>query len=117
MIIVKVPYLSSRAAIKIECYLLVVADSCCWNRGQLAEDFNMSESKVNNQMQRVRKQDGVAQDDQGLEKWGTLNVLGQPGEPICTYYRCHHRFSLHGTRSCRCKHPINKTLGILLKYD
>jgi hypothetical protein len=54
--------------------------------------------------------------DQGLEKWGTLNVLGQPAEPICTYYRCHHKFSLHGSRKCRCKHPTNKTLGIQVRY-
>lgn len=46
-----------------------------------------------------------------------LNVLGQQDEPICTYYRCHHKFSLHGTRSCRCKHPMNKILGILTRYD
>jgi hypothetical protein len=32
--------------------------------------------------------------DQEPGKWGTLNVLGQPAEPICTYYRCHHKFSL-----------------------
>jgi len=35
-----------------------------------------------------------------------LNVLGQQDEPICTYYRCNHKFSVHGTRSCRCKHPM-----------
>jgi hypothetical protein len=25
--------------------------------------------------------------DQELVEWGTLNVLGKPAEPICTYYR------------------------------
>jgi hypothetical protein len=76
-------------------------------------------SNINNQKLKVKKQDGAAEDDQvqGLEKWATLDVLGQPAEPICTYFRCHHKFSLHGTRSCRCKHPMNKTLGILLRYD
>ena len=79
----------------------------------------MPVSNVNNQKLKVKKQDGAAEDDQvqGLEKWATLDVLGQPAEPICTYYRYHHKFSLHGTRSCRCKHPMNKTLGILLRYD
>ena len=28
-----------------------------------------------------------------------------------------HNFSLHGTRSCRCKHPMNKTSGMFVKYD
>jgi hypothetical protein len=54
--------------------------------------------------------------DKDLEKWGTLNVLGQPAEPICAYYRCHHEFSLHGSRGCRCKHPTNKVLGIQVSY-
>jgi hypothetical protein len=48
-----------------------------------------------------------------------IDVLGQESEPICTYYRCRHKFSLHGlsTHGCRCKHPMNKTLGVLMRYD
>ena len=47
-----------------------------------------------------------------------IDVFGQETEPICTYYRCRHKFSLHGLRGhgCRCKHPMNKTLGVLMKY-
>jgi hypothetical protein len=73
-----------------------------------------SNNKDNQKKIKEKQQDGAAEKDQaqGSEKWGTLDVLGQPAEPICTYYRCHHKFSLHGTRSCRCKHPMNKTLGI-----
>jgi hypothetical protein len=44
------------------------------------------------------------------------NVFGQVSEPICTYYRCHHKFSLHGSSRCRCRHPTNKTLGIFVRY-
>ena len=46
-----------------------------------------------------------------------IDVFGQETEPICTYYRCRHKFSLHGlsTHGCKCKHPTNKTLGILVK--
>jgi hypothetical protein len=51
-----------------------------------------------------------------LESWGTLNVLGQPAEPICTYYRCQHRFSLHGSRRCRAnKQGVRDTSKIPLK--
>lgn len=48
-----------------------------------------------------------------------IDVFGQETEPICTYYRCRHKFSLHGlsTHGCRCKHPTNKTLGILVKEN
>ena len=105
--------------------------SCHWKREQLEEieqrdnlkDSYVSMSKANkdNHQEKLKthrqQQYGTSGKDhqqiQGLEKWGTLvDVLGQPAEPICTYYRCHHKFSLHGTRTCRCKHPMNKTLGI-----
>ena len=97
--------------------------SCHWKREQVEEieqrdnlkDFYVSMSnKVSNDINNAKKQDVAPV--QGLERWGTLNVLGQPAEPICTYYRCHHNFSVHGTRSCRCKHPMNKTLGISVRY-
>src|SRR5919197_1537352 len=99
--------------------------TCHWKREQLEEieqrdnlkDFYLSmSSKVSNDINNQTKKQDFAP-IQGLEKWGTLNVLGQPAEPICTYYRCHHKFSLHDTRSCRCKHPMNKKLGIFVRYD
>jgi hypothetical protein len=107
--------------------------SCHWKREQSEEiekrdnlkDFYLPMSKTANKDNDQKKlqteeQHEVAEKDrqqiQGLEKWGTRDVLGQPAEPICTYYRCHHKFSLHGTRSCRCKHPMNKTLGISVRY-
>ena len=48
-----------------------------------------------------------------------IDVFGKQTEPICTYNRCRHKFSLHGlsTHGCRCKHPRNKTLGVCMKYD
>ena len=100
--------------------------SCHWKREQVEEielrdslkDFYASLSRTsNNDSQRLElQQAGTTSRDQRTEKWGTLNVLGQPAEPICTYYRCHHKFSLHGSRRCRCKHPTNKTLGIQVRY-
>lgn len=47
-----------------------------------------------------------------------VDVHGIISEPICTYYRCRHKFSLHGpsSHSCKCKHPMNKTLGVSMKY-
>jgi hypothetical protein len=88
--------------------------SCHWKREQIEQverrdklkDFYLSSSKV--------KQEPKLQTELG--KWGTLDVLGQPAEPICNYYGCHHKFSLHGSRRCRCKHPTNKTLGIQIRY-
>jgi hypothetical protein len=99
--------------------------SCHWKREQVEEielrdnlkDFYVSLSKARNDDDKQKqKLEQYEVKDQELEKWGTLNVLGQPVEPICTYYRCHHKFSLHGSRRCRCKHPTNKTLGIQVRY-
>ena len=100
--------------------------SCHWKREQIEaielrdslNDYLDSTSKASedddNQILKLQ-QDG-AKLKQGLERWGTLDVLGRPAEPICAYYRCHHKFSLHGSRICRCKHPMNKTLGIFVRY-
>jgi hypothetical protein len=103
--------------------------SCHWKREQAEavelrdnlKDLNLSLSKASNEddnrNEKAKSQhDGTKSQNQRLEIWGTLDVLGNPAEPICTYYRCHHKFSLHGSRCCRCKHPTNKTLGIEVKY-
>jgi hypothetical protein len=100
--------------------------SCHWKREQVEaielrdnlKDFYASVSNASNKDNEKQKMQQVATKDldQRSEGWGTLNVLGQPAEPICTYYRCHHKFSFHGSRRCRCKHPTNKTLGIQVRY-
>jgi hypothetical protein len=99
--------------------------SCHWKREQVEKielrdnlkDFYVSLSKSSNgDDKQIPKLEQYKVKDEELRKWGTLNVLGQPAEPICTYYRCHHKFSLHGSRKCRCKHPTNKTLGIQVRY-
>jgi hypothetical protein len=44
-----------------------------------------------------------------------INVFGEQIEPVCNYYRCHHKFSEHGYKShssCKCKHPQNSIAGI-----
>jgi hypothetical protein len=97
--------------------------SCHWKREQVEvielrdrlKDFYVSLSGSDDEKQKPRSQhDGV--EDEEMGKWGTLDVLGQLAEPICNYYGCHHKFSLHGSRRCRCKHPTNKALGIQIRY-
>jgi len=95
--------------------------SCHWKREQIEEidlrdklkDFYLSSLKGK---QKPELHTEVKTKDQELGKWGTLDVLGQPAEPICNYYGCHHKFSFHGSRRCRCKHPTNKTWGIQVRY-
>ena len=102
--------------------------SCHWKIEQAEEielrdnlkDLYASMSKRSNdgnQNQKPKLQQQGGKDlEKRLEKWGTVDVLGRPAEPICTYYRCNHKFSIHGSRSCRCKHPTNKTLGVKVRY-
>ena len=102
--------------------------SCHWKKEQ-AEEIELRDnlkysslslskaSNDDNQNQKLQLQQQGGKDlKKGLEKWGTVDVLGRPAEPICTYYRCNHKFSIHGSRSCRCKHPTNKTLGVKVRY-
>ena len=99
--------------------------SCHWKKEQIEaielrdnlKDLYVSLSKVSHddddsQIPKQKQQNL----EQGLEKWTTLDVLGHPAEPICNYYGCHHKFSLHGSRRCRCKHPMNKALGIQVSH-
>ena len=41
-----------------------------------------------------------------------LDVYGQDAEPICSYRTCRHKFSLHNTRRCRCRHALNYATGV-----
>ena len=95
--------------------------SCHWKREQIEQvelrdklkDFNVMQSKG---YEDDKQKSDFERKDEALEKWRTVDVLGRPAEPICNYYGCHHKFSLHGSRRCRCKHPTNKALGIQVKY-
>jgi hypothetical protein len=44
-----------------------------------------------------------------------VDVHGRTAEPVCTYHGCDHKFSDHGFGNCKCKHPSNKALGVVLK--
>jgi hypothetical protein len=115
---------SCRHRTEFTCIKCSYCYSCHWKREQIEgielrdnlKDFYISLSKSNDDDGQKPKlqQDDV--EDQGSGKWKTLDVLGQPAEPICTFYRCHHKFSVHGSRMCRCKHPTNKALGIQVRY-
>ncbi|MFY9565967.1 MAG: hypothetical protein WAM27_08775 [Nitrososphaeraceae archaeon] len=91
--------------------------SCHWKKEQVEEielrnnlkDFYVSLSNEGN--------DSTDNNIEEQKKWGTVDVFGKEVEPICTYYRCNHKFSLHGLGShgCKCKRPTNKTLGVSLR--
>jgi hypothetical protein len=43
-----------------------------------------------------------------------IDVYGQETEPICSYRRCHHKFSEHGhgNHKCKCHHALNYATGV-----
>ena len=102
--------------------------SCHWKKEQDEEielrnnlkDFHASLPKTNVESPPSNNDLEWTQQGKSGEKkidiWGTLDVLGLQSEPICTYYRCNHKFSLHGSSRCRCKHPNNKALGVFVRY-
>ena len=101
--------------------------SCHWKKEGLEkkllmdklDDFSSSrttdESTDDDELLQQQKEEQEAEETQV-----TIDVFGQKSEPICTYYRCNHKFSLHGLHSshgCRCKHPTNRTLGVFIRYS
>ena len=121
--------ISCRNRTEFTCVKCGYCYSCHWKKEQVEEielrnnlkDFHASLSKLKGESANSNndpewKQQDVKSDEKKSEIWGTLDVLGRQSEPVCTYYRCHHRFSLHGSSRCRCKHPNNKALGIFVRY-
>ena len=41
-----------------------------------------------------------------------IDVYGRETEPICSYRRCHHKFSEHGNHNCKCHHAVNYAIGV-----
>jgi hypothetical protein len=78
------------------------------------ESTTTAEEEDDESQQQKKEEEGEEQSKEMI-----VNVFGQKSEPICTYYRCHHKFSLHGlgrSYKCKCKHPMNKTLGVFKRY-
>jgi hypothetical protein len=75
-------------------------------------DNNNSSSSSTITMVEVRDEISERSDQANM----VIDVFGQKIEPICNYYSCYHKFSLHGSRnhttSCHCKHPVNSIIGV-----
>jgi len=124
--------ISCRNRTEFTCVKCGYCYSCHWKKEQVEDielrnnlkDFYLSLPKTNidtkeddNNDHAKSEQRPKSEEQAEHEKWGTIDVLGNPAEPICTYYRCRHKFSAHGlgSRGCKCKHPTNKTLGMTLR--
>lgn len=78
-----------------------------------------SSSLLSSSLSTTNRNESMYKQIQQLEPKLLVDVFGQKTEPICSYYRCRHKFSLHGLskHGCRCKHPMNKTLGVVMRYN
>jgi len=99
--------------------------SCHWKKeeaekrlldNKLSETFppSLLSTGKNGLIDREAKQSSSLQQQQ---QQLIVDVYDRTAAPVCTYYRCHHKFSLHGSRRCRCKYPTNKTLGIFVRSN
>jgi hypothetical protein len=126
---------SCRNRTELTCVKCGFCYSCHWKeeeveKKQLRNKLNNFSSSLSSSP-KARDKSTTAEDDnevhQQKEEEETeqtqgviVDVFGHKFEPICTYYRCHHKLSLHGISSshgCRCKHPMNKALGVFLRYS
>ena len=78
-----------------------------------------SSSLLSSSLSTTNRKESMQKQKQQLEPKLLVDVFGQKTEPICSYYRCRHKFSLHGlsNHGYRCKHPIKKTLGVIIRYN
>jgi hypothetical protein len=62
------------------------------------------------------EQSSSSQQQQRKHQTKVIDVYGQQTEPICSYRRCHHKFSVHGygNHNCKCRHPLNYATGVSL---
>jgi endonuclease III len=61
--------------------------------------------------------DSKSQRDLTKQRQVIVDVFGVMSEPMCNYYRCHHKFSEHGSNICRCKHPRNRIIAVEKSYN
>lgn len=103
--------------------------SCHWKKEELQKQFNNNNKpEIFSPLLKSGRKNGLTEEEKQKEEQlqgqkqqqqhqqRIVNIFGQVSEPICAYYRYHHKFSLHSSSRCRCRHPTNRTLGIFMGY-
>lgn len=125
---------SCRNRTELTCIKCGFCYSCHWKREELEKkekeyeirskplitEVNYSYSTTSSSstktmiMMTTQSGESVLMKQQQSEPTKVIDVFGQESEPICNYYRCHHKFSYHSLNShtCHCKHPKNDTIGV-----
>ena len=96
--------------------------SCHWKMEQ-AERFELLDSAKPDpssypgfiivKQEKSKQEQRLEETDHSQLTVNAVDVFGKKSEPICDYLRCHHKFSVHGLRTskCRCRHPQNAAIG------
>jgi Na+-translocating ferredoxin:NAD+ oxidoreductase RnfC subunit len=122
---------SCRNRTELTCIKCGFCYSCHWKKEELEKKkiqskplitemkysySSTSSSSTKTMMMTTQSRESVLmqQQQQQSEPAKVIDVFGQESEPICNYYRCHHKFSFHrlNSHTCHCKHPTNSTTGV-----
>ena len=125
------PYLLSLASIPVPvvsyiCIKCGFCYSCHWKKeeaekrlldNKLSEIFPPSLSTEKSRLINREAKQSPPSPQQLHQQQLIVDVHGRTSEPIYTYYRCNHKFSVHGqgSNACKCKHPTNKAHGVSLR--
>jgi hypothetical protein len=120
---------SCRNRTELTCIKCGFCYSCHWKKEELEKKkiqskplitemkysySSTSSSSTKTMMMTTQSGESVLMQQQQSEPAKVIDVFGQESEPICNYYRCHHKFSFHrlNSHTCHCKHPTNSTTGV-----
>jgi hypothetical protein len=119
---------SCRNRTELTCIKCGFCYSCHWKKEELEKkiqskplitemkySYSSTPSLSTKTMMRLTQSgESILMQQQQSEPAKVIDVFGQESEPICNYYRCHHKFSFHrlNSHTCHCKHPTNSTTGV-----
>jgi hypothetical protein len=94
--------------------------SCHWKKEELDRVRLETSTTANSAISQVATTTAIieqsppptAYKQQPRQQEKTIDVYGQETEPICSYRRCHHKFSEHLNHNCKCNHAVNYATGV-----
>jgi len=91
--------------------------SCHWKKEELDRVRLETSTTTNSAISQVATTTIVEQSPpptpyQPQQQEKVIDVYGQEREPMCSYRRCHHKFSEHRNHNCKCHHAVNYATGV-----
>ena len=91
--------------------------SCHWKKEELDRVLLETSAAANSAISQVattivEQSPPTPYKQQSQQQEKAIDVYGQETEPICSYRRCHHKFSEHLNHNCKCHHAVNYATGV-----